>query len=159
MKKQRGNWLTLIQKNVSDDSFLKLIKRGENIFSKVLSLALLTVIVVSIYDLIRILCSDLLSEPVGFFEKTIIEIFSLFLNVLIALELLENITVYLKKHVVQVELVIATSLIAVARKIIIFDFSKFDKGDNGYFYLASLALAILALSVSYWMVKRINPRD
>ncbi|MGK7933901.1 MAG: phosphate-starvation-inducible PsiE family protein [Microcystaceae cyanobacterium] len=159
MKNQRGNWLNLIKKNFNDDSFLKLIKRGENVFSKVLSLALLTVIVVSIYDLILILVGDLFSEPWGFFEKTIIEIFSLFLNVLIALELLENITVYLKKHVVQVELVIATSLIAVARKIIIFDFSKFEKGDNGYFYLASLALAILALSVSYWMVKRLNHRD
>jgi len=47
-----------------------------------------------------------------------------FLNVLIALEILENITAYLRKHVVQVELVIVTSIIAVARKIIILDFEK-----------------------------------
>ncbi len=156
MKSKRGNWLTSIKNTFNDDTFLKLIKRGENIFSKVLSLALLTVIIVSIIDLIYILYKDLFSDPFGFFDKTIIEIFSLFLNILIALELLENITVYLKKHVVQVELVIATSLIAVARKIIIFDFSKYEKGDNGYFYLASLALAIFALSVSYWLVKRLS---
>jgi uncharacterized membrane protein (DUF373 family) len=159
MKNQRGNWLNSIKEIFNDDSFLKLIKRGENVFSKVLSLALLTVIVFSIYDLILILISDLFSNPFGFFDKTILEIFSLFLNILIALELLENITVYLKKHIVQVELVIATSLIAVARKIIIFDFAKFEEGDNGYFYLASLALAIIALSVSYWMVKRLTPKD
>jgi len=50
------------------------------------------------------------------------------LNVLIALEILEN-TAYLRKHVVQVELVIVTSIIAVARKIIILDFEKTSGTD------------------------------
>lgn len=155
MKNQQRNWLTSLKENFNDEAFLKLIERGENVFSKILSVALLVVIVVSIYDLIVILTTDLFTSPVGFFEKKLIDIFGLFLNILIALEILENITVYLKKHVVQVELVIVTSLIAVARKIIIFDFSKFEEGDNGYFYLGSLGFAILALSISYWMVKQI----
>jgi uncharacterized membrane protein (DUF373 family) len=87
----------------------------------------------------------------GFFNKTLIEIFGLFLNILIALELLENITAYLKKHIVQVELVVVTALIAVARKIIIFDSNKYDKND-----LIALANASLALSVSYWLIRRMN---
>lgn len=46
------------------------------------------------------------------------------LNVLIALEILQNITAYLRKPIVQVELVIVTCIIAVARKIVILDFEK-----------------------------------
>ncbi|MEB3210817.1 MAG: phosphate-starvation-inducible PsiE family protein, partial [Leptolyngbyaceae bacterium] len=76
--------------------------------------------------------------------------------ILIALEVLENITAYLKRHVVQVELVIVTSLTAIARKIIIFDFEK--AGGNE---LIGLGVAIFALSISYWIVRRItdNPSD
>ncbi|MFM6205299.1 phosphate-starvation-inducible PsiE family protein, partial [Planktothrix sp.] len=60
----------------------------------------------------------------------------------------ENISSYLKKHVIQVELVIITSLIAVGRKIIIFDLDK--KGGED---LIGLALAVLALSISYLIVR------
>lgn len=135
----------------TDENFLKGIHKIENFVSKVLSVALVAVILVSLGDLIIFLWKDLLVEPVGFFSQTIIEIFGLFLNILIALELLENITAYLKKHVVQVELVIVTSLIAVARKIIIFDLSKATALD-----LIGLATAILALSISYWLIRRMN---
>jgi uncharacterized membrane protein (DUF373 family) len=67
---------------------------------------------------------------------------------------LENITAYLQKHVVQVELVIVTSLIAVARKIIIFDFSKSSGTD-----LIGLAIAIFALAISYWIVRYMNIKE
>jgi uncharacterized membrane protein (DUF373 family) len=53
-----------------------------------------------------------------------------FLNILIGLEILENVTGYFRKNVLQVELVIVTSLIAVARKIIIFNFEKIPKSVN-----------------------------
>jgi len=109
-------------------------------------------IVVAVVDLARFLVADLLTEPTGFFSTTLIEIFGLFLNILIALEILENITAYLQKQVVQVELVIVTSLIAVARKIIIFDFEKL-----GGLELIGLGAATLALSVSYWLVRRAKP--
>jgi len=144
----------VLAKSLKDENFLKAIHKIENLVSKVLSLALIVVILVSIIDLIIFLFQDILEEPTGFFNKTIIEIFGLFLNILIALELLENITAYLKKHVVQVELVIVTSLIAVARKIIIFDFSKATGID-----LIGLATAIFALSISYWLIRNMNSKS
>ena len=137
-----------------DESFLKSIHKIENFVSKVLSVALIFIIIVALFDLIVFLFQDIFREPVGFFNTTIIELFGLFLNILIALELLENITAYLRKHVVQVELVIVTSLIAVARKIIIFDLSKASNMD-----LIGLAIAIFALAGSYWLVRRINQKD
>ncbi|MFM7791241.1 MAG: phosphate-starvation-inducible PsiE family protein, partial [Microcystis panniformis] len=109
--------------------------------------ALIVVIIVSLYDLVVILIRDLFTtEPVGFFSKTLIEIFGLFLNILIALELLENITAYLRKHIVQVELVVVTALIAISRKIIIFDPKKYSKDD-----LIALTVGTLALAASYWL--------
>lgn len=138
----------------NDETFLSFIKLIESLVSKVLSMAMVIVIVVAIIDLVIFLSQNIFESPLGFFSKTLIQIFGLFLNVLIALELLENITAYLKKHVVQVELVIVTSLIAVARKIIIFDFSKASGID-----LIGLALAIFALSISYWLIRRLNAKS
>lgn len=135
----------------NDDNFLGVAHWVENIAAKVLAIALSIVILISLIDLVIILVRDIAADPIGFFDKTLIDIFGLFLNILIALELLENITAYLKKHIVQVELVIVTSLIAVARKIIIFDFSKYSSLD-----LLALGAAILALSISYLMIRSLN---
>ena len=150
------NWRKIATKTSfisKDDSFLSFIKVIETLVSKALSIAMVIVILVGIIDLIIYLSQNLFESPLGFFNKTLIQVFGLFLNILIALELLENITAYLKKHVVQVELVIVTSLIAVARKIIIFDFSKATGID-----LMGLALAIFALSISYWLIRRLNTK-
>ncbi len=142
----------MLRRITSDENFLHFNHLVENIVAKVLSLALQGVILVVIVDLIIFLIGDVANDPVGYFNtKSVIELFGLFLNVLIALELLENLTGYLKKHVVQVELVVVTALIAVARKIIIFDLSKYDSND-----LLGLGVAILALSAGYWLIKNIN---
>lgn len=131
---------------------MEMIHKVENLVSKVLSIALIVVILVSLYDLVIILAKDLFTtEPMGFFSKTLIEIFGLFLNILIALELLENVTAYLRKHIVQVELVVVTALIAISRKIIIFDPNKYSKDD-----LIALSIGTLALAASYWLIRKVN---
>lgn len=138
-----------------DRNFLRLIHLTENIVSKVLSLALIIVIVVALIELVIALFTDINNaEPIGFFDKTLLEVFGLFLNILIALELLENITAYLRKHIVQLELVLTTALIAVARKIVIFDPKQYDKGD-----LVSLGFATLALSASYGLIRYLNQKN
>jgi uncharacterized membrane protein (DUF373 family) len=138
-----------------DEEFLGMIKVIESLVSKILSLTMVLVILVSVADLIFYLIQDIFfAKPVGFFTTTIIKIFGFFLNILIALELLENITAYLKKHAVQVELVIITSLIAVARKIIILDLKEVTG-----LQLVGLAVAILALSISYLIVRVMNNKS
>lgn len=136
--------------NVNDEQFLAFLKIVETFVAKILSLAMILVILVALTDLCRYLVMELIEEPYGSFNTTLIEIFGLFLNVLIALEVLENITAYLKNHAVQVELVIVTSLTAVARKIIIFDSS------TGGLDLIGLGVAVFALAVSYWIVRQTN---
>jgi uncharacterized membrane protein (DUF373 family) len=112
---------------------------------------MILVIIVSVCDLMIFLVKELFNDNQTLLKDTLFVIFGLFLNVLIALEILENITAYLKKHVIQVELVIVTSLIAVSRKIIILDLEKKTAAD-----LIGLAAAIFALSISYLIVRYAN---
>jgi uncharacterized membrane protein (DUF373 family) len=132
----------------SDDNFMHLIENIVVIVSKVLSILMVVVILVAIADLTVFLLKELFDAPYGKFNTILFKIFGLFLNILIALEILENITAYVKKHVFQVELVIVTSLIAVARKIIILDLEKVTGID-----IIGLGIAILALSISYLIIQ------
>jgi len=137
-----------------DNVFLHLVGNLERIVAKVLALAMVVVILVALIDLASFLLKDLfLKDPAGFFTTSLIKIFGLFLNVLVAIEILQNITAYLRKHAIQLELVIVTSLTAVARKIIIYD-SKETGAD-----LTGLALASIALAISYWIVRALHPHQ
>ncbi len=140
-----------ISKSSSDENFLHFTESVEVVISKILSLAMIWVILLSVCDLLIFLAKELVSHDDNLLKDTLFVIFGLFLNVLIALEILENITAYLKKHVIQVELVIVTSLIAVSRKIIILDLEKKTAAD-----LIGLATAIFALSISYLIVRATN---
>ena len=142
------------RRGLEDENFLGFLGRVEGWVSKILSIAMLLVILVAVYELIVFMVQELIPPPMDRFGKTLFTVFGLFLNVLIALEILENITAYLKKQVVQVELVIVTSLIAIARKIIILDLEKTSGID-----LIALAAAILSLSISYWIIRRSIPKN
>jgi uncharacterized membrane protein (DUF373 family) len=135
----------------SDESFMHFIENIEVVVSKVLSLFMVLVILMAIGDLAVYIFKSLFSTQAGSINQVLFKIFGLFLNILIALEILENITGYLKKHVLQVELVIVTSLIAVARKIIILDLDKVSGVD-----IIGLGIAVLALSISYLIIRSSN---
>ncbi|MDZ8185530.1 MAG: phosphate-starvation-inducible PsiE family protein [Nostoc sp. ChiSLP02] len=140
--------LKVILGTAKDQNFMHAIENVEVLVSKILSLFMVVIILVAIADLSVFIFKELFTDPYGKFSTTLYQIFGLFLNILIALEILENITAYLQKHVFQVELVIATSLIAVARKIIILDLEKVEGID-----IMGLGTAILALSVSYLIIR------
>ncbi len=147
------NILNRIYYYFKDENFLQILQNLEGIVSKILSLVMIVVIFSSLLDLIIYLWRELITAQSGdmILKDKLFVVFGLFLNVLIALEILENITAYLKKHVIHVELVIVTSLIAVARKIIILDLEKKTAID-----LIGLAVAIFALSISYLIIHQTN---
>ncbi|AFZ14486.1 hypothetical protein Cri9333_3673 [Crinalium epipsammum PCC 9333] len=136
----------------SDEQFLEFIESVETAVSKVLSLAMVAVIIIAVVDLGILLFKEVLNPSIANFNEVLVKLFGVFLNILIALELLENITAYLRKHVIQVELVIVTSLIAVSRKLIILDLQKVDGSE-----LIGLSLAILTLAISYWIIRLSEP--
>jgi uncharacterized membrane protein (DUF373 family) len=140
-----------------DEKFLETIEAIEGVVSKLLSIGMILVTFIAIahlsYALIEKLLLTIDRPSNDDFNTTLFELFGLFLNVLIALEILENITAYLRKHVIQVELVIVTSLIAVARKIIILDLEKKSSSD-----LIALAVAVFSLSIGYAIVRYMNKK-
>jgi uncharacterized membrane protein (DUF373 family) len=143
---------------VSDDhKFLSVLKIVEGWVSKLLSIGMLIVTLIAIfhlgYSLVETLVQTTRQPNSENFNTQLFQLFGLFLNVLIALEILENITAYLKQQVVQVELVLVTSLIAVSRKIIILDLEKKDSTD-----LIALGVAIFALSFSYVLIRLTNKK-
>ncbi len=147
-----GRWLKQIFIKDGDQHFLRLVDGVQGLVAKLLSLALMVVIFLSVYELTLFLFIKIfLTPPFGQLGLELIQVFGLFLNILIALELLENIASYLKKHVVQVELVVVTALIAVARKIIVLDLEKFSAME-----VIALAIAILCLSIGYWIIRASN---
>lgn len=80
--------------------------------------------------------------------------FGAFIAVLIAIEIFENIILYLREDVIQVKIVMATALMAIARKVIILDFK-----DTEAAYVYATAAVVLAMSVGYWLVHKLSPGE
>ncbi|MEL7083531.1 MAG: phosphate-starvation-inducible PsiE family protein [Cyanobacteria bacterium P01_A01_bin.3] len=142
-------WARWITKQLEAESFLYALETLELGVSRVLALIVVVVVISATANLAWTIAVELFRPPFGIFRTSLIVIFGLILDVLIAMELLENIAVYLKRSVLQVELVLATALIAISRKIIILDFP-----NTPALKLVGLAAAIAALSLSYWLVRR-----
>ncbi len=106
------------------------------------------VILWGIGDVVWMLYKQLISPPLFLLNiNDILATFGAFMAVLIAIEIFINITLYLRDDVIHVKLVMATALMAIARKVIIFDFDKVATG-----YVCATGALILALRTGYWLV-------
>jgi uncharacterized membrane protein (DUF373 family) len=81
--------------------------------------------------------------------EAIFNLLSALLTALILLELIENISSYLKDHVLNVEVAVTTALIAVSRKIILFEFEK-----ESYQKLLALGVSVISLSLGYYLLHK-----
>ena len=79
----------------------------------------------------------------------LMQLLSLILIIVIGLELLETVKAYLKEDTIHVELVVMVAIIALARKVIVWDYSKYTHME-----LIAVAITLLALSGSYLMLKK-----
>lgn len=87
-------------------------------------------------------------------EAEMMKVLGLFLSVLIALELIETVEVYFRSHSIHVEIVVLVAIIALARKMIILDLTKYDA-----LILFALGFLILVLGITYYLVKRAAAGD
>ena len=135
-------------------SFLKVVDKGEQVVAKVLTVVTAVVIVAALGQLIIRVAMDLISpQPANWLGDGLIKVLGDLLTVLIALEVLQNVTSYLRRHVVQLELVLVTALTAVARKVIVLPAGSENKPQ----LLIGLGLASIALAGAYWLVIRSQP--
>ncbi|MCY4054400.1 MAG: phosphate-starvation-inducible PsiE family protein [Cyanobacteria bacterium MAG CAR3_bin_5] len=144
----------LVSPVVNDKHFLELLGRFQRVLARVLALALVLVIVVAtIHLLVHMAQAVYPIDPINgnLMEGQLVPLLGELLTLLIAIEVLENITAYLRQHTIQLELVLATALTALARKVIVFD--KADIEDPALLIVA-LGAAIIFLSAGYWMVRK-----
>jgi len=92
-----------------------------------------------------------LFSPPGFFlgVADLLDLFGLFLMVLIGLELMTAIRVFLKDHNIHAELMLLVAITAITRKIVILDATKIDP-----MLMFAVGFVILALSGGYYLIRR-----
>ena len=125
------------------------IKRFVTIF---LMFSMLFIVLASVVELAVIIYKEVFDPLKGFvfLEVTeLLELFGFFFLILIGIELLETIEMYLKKNVIHAEIVLLIAVIAVSRKVILLDLNAYEP-----FSIVGLALVIMALGVSYFLIKR-----
>ncbi|MFP4064650.1 MAG: phosphate-starvation-inducible PsiE family protein [Bacteroidales bacterium] len=79
----------------------------------------------------------------------LMQVFGVFLLVVIGIELLDTIKVYFKKNVIHVEVVMLVAIIAIARKIIVMDFDIYGGTE-----IIGIAAIMLALAAGYYLIKK-----
>jgi uncharacterized membrane protein (DUF373 family) len=115
---------------------------------KVMAILMTLLIIWAVFDVVYVMYKKLITPPFMLLAiSDILAIFSAFLAVLIAIEIFINIVMYLRDDAIHINLVIATALMAIARKVIVLDFTK-----TAPEYLWGTAALVLALGVTYWLL-------
>lgn len=131
-----------------DDPLIRRLTQVINYAVRVMAVLMTVVILYGVVDIIWIIYERLMSEPRMILKiNDFFVIFGAFMVVLIAIEIFVNITVYLRDDVIHVNIVMATALMAVARKVITLDYSE----TTPEFVYGTAAL-VIAMSVGYWIV-------
>ena len=129
---------------------LNFLDRFERVITIVLIGLMIVVVTLATLDLAYGIFQEVSKPPYIFIEvEKLLDIFGLFLLVLIGIELLDTIRAYLTEHVVHEEVILVAALIAVARKVIVLDVKKTDP-----LVIFGIAAIILAVAAAYWIVKR-----
>jgi uncharacterized membrane protein (DUF373 family) len=135
-----------------DARYLKLIDRTEQQLAKVLGVVLVVAMFAAAIQLIGQVILALLNPQTAWLSDKLTRVLGDLLNLLIAIEVLQNITSYLRRHVVQIELVLLTAMTAVARKVIVLPPGAESKPQ----LLAGLGIAVLALAAAFWLVRSLT---
>ena len=121
------------------------------------SLAVLMTLVIlwGVVDVAWEIYEKLRTPPVMLMNiSDILATFGAFMAVLIAIEIFINITIYLRDDVIHVKIVMATALMAIARKVIILDFEVVEPS-----FMFATAAVVFATSIGYWLVvKHVDTR-
>jgi uncharacterized membrane protein (DUF373 family) len=145
------------KKNVHDelsleeeDAFIRFLHTMIRFGVKALALLMMMTVLWCVFDVTVVIYTEILSHPIASLGKSeILHVFGSFMIVLIAVEIFVNITLYIRNDVIPVKMVVATALMAVARKIIVFDYH-----DVSALHVIGTALLVVALGGSYWLLER-----
>jgi uncharacterized membrane protein (DUF373 family) len=131
---------------------LRYLRTFERLIAWVLAAMLMSVIVLATIDLaVHLVKTAVLVEPhflVG--VDQLLDLFGLFLVVVLGLELLETMRAYLRDDVIRVEVVLIVAIIALARKVIILEVK--EPTPLALFAVAGL---VIALGATYRLLMQV----
>lgn len=129
---------------------LEYIKKLEKMIILSLLIMMALVLFLSTLELAWVIIRDVITPPIFLLEiPELLDIFGLFMLVLIGVELMETIIkTYQTPSTDHVQIIMAVAIIAIARKVIILEVKALP-GTS----LNGIAAIILALSVGYYLVK------
>jgi len=129
---------------------LEYLKKFEKIIVMLLAVMMSLVVLLSVIELGWILLNDIITPPVFLLNiNEMLDIFGLFLLVLIGIELLYTIKAYAMESVIHAEVVLTVAMIAIGRKVIILDIKEISG-----LTLIGIGAVIIALSVGYYYFKK-----
>jgi len=139
----------------NEETLILWLHRGIRLAVRVLAILMLLVIWWGVADVIYVLYNRVAAHPYYLLNiSDILATFGAFMAVLIAIEIFVNITVYLRDNIIHIKLVLATALMAIARKVIVLDYKEVAPE-----YIYATALVVAALSLAYWLVVIKNPSE
>ena len=131
------------------------LKQFERTVTLILACLMALVVALATIELAYVLAKDTITPPILLLDiEELLEIFGLFMLVLIGIELLETIKAYFKENVVHVEVVLTVAMIAVARKVIILDVK-----DLSAMTLIGIATIVVALAFAARVFKRLHQSE
>lgn len=150
MNKENKQGKLLEQSGHTQDPLLVKLQYVIRLSVRMLAIIMTLIILWGVFDVAYVMYKRLVEPP--FMLLTISDIlatFGAFIAVMIAIEIFENITVYLREDVIHVEIVMATALMAIARKVIVLDYNELSPE-----YVYATASVTLAMSIGYWLIVR-----
>ncbi len=149
---KRDTWLGEMRAQWRLMSFYE---RFEQLIALVLSGVIAVVIVISMFQLIRVVFTLLLVDALNPLDHSVFQtVFGAIMTVLIAMEFKHSIikVAQRKESIIQVKTVLLISILALSRKFIILP------PDISPAKLGGLAGTILALGVTYWLLRERDDR-
>lgn len=131
---------------------LQVFNRFERGVYSIILVLLIAVIALSMISLVYAMVVTILSPPVLLLTSTeLLDIFGVFMLVLLALEFFESIRVFLRDNVIKFELVIVIAITAISRKIILIDYNT-----TSDLHLIGLGVLVFSLAAGYYLLRRAN---
>jgi len=128
---------------------LKYVRILQKAIIFLLLFVMVLILLVSTVNIVLTVIAAAVSDPREFFTADQLQsLFGLFLVILIGIELLDTVKAFLKEEEIHVEIVLLVAIIAIARKVIVWDFSEYEVEQ-----LFSLSAMLLALALSYGIIK------
>ena len=132
------------------------LKKYEKCMIQSLMVMMAIVLGLATIDLAWLIIKDIITYPYVILSvEDLLDIFGLFMLVLIGIELLETIMkTYLTQGQPHYEVVLSVAIIAIARKVIILDLKEVSSLS-----LIGIASIIVALTAGYFLMKKVQPKD